>query len=77
MLAATALIDATRPTVIRPSITAYSTAVGPSSLTINREINLRTRDMVKFSELSNDRGVELVRAHTQTLCQNDGQGEQT
>jgi hypothetical protein len=40
-------------TTINPSMTAYSTAVGPSSLARNREIDRIARDIVVFSELHN------------------------
>jgi hypothetical protein len=77
MVEASALIEATRPTVISPNMTAYSTAVGPSSLNRNRAINRSAQDIVKFSEWSEDGEVELVRTLTQILGQNDGLDGQT
>jgi hypothetical protein len=49
MLVASELIVARRATVIRPNVTAYSAAVGPSSLTRNCEINRSPRDIASFS----------------------------
>lgn len=50
MLWPSALTTETQATIINASMTAYSTAAGPSSEIRNREIDRRERDTFLFSE---------------------------
>jgi hypothetical protein len=60
MLLESALTTETRAMQINPIKTAYSTAVGPSSLTRKRKTDRMARDIVKFSCARRELGVELV-----------------
>ena len=56
-----------QPTKIRASITAYSTAVGPSSLTRNREIDGRMRAIVFHLQEKSGEKAEITTLHLRLL----------